>query len=145
MSFGGFLLVVLAMCSMSVDESRYGIARFVKLSSWPDANCIRDVLNSVGDIRRLEALDPPTRAGLQRFRYEGDGGAWAYLTIRVDSEGQTQCLHERLTINEKPSENELRKTYGLMMTVERQLVSRCAIKELAMDVQEEWIGVSRPQ
>jgi hypothetical protein len=53
-------------------------------------------------------------------------------------------VHERLTINKKPSARELKETHRVMLLVEQRLVTECGMKELATGVQEEWENVARP-
>jgi hypothetical protein len=96
----------------------------------------------MADIQRIQELEPPGGTELYRFHYEGDG-FWAFLSVG-ETEGKILLLHERLTVNKKPSEAELKETHRVMLLVEQRLVSECGIKELATSVEEKWENVARP-
>ena len=137
------LVVTLAAVTVG-GEHRYGISRFAVLSQFPDVACLKRVLSEVTGIESLEDLDQPDRSKLHRFRYQGQDFC-AYLSVRVDASGETQFLHDRISVDEKPSEEELRQTRRVMLLVEQRLALLCGMNELTKSVHEEWVGVKRPE
>jgi hypothetical protein len=133
------LLCVMAGC----EEHQYGIRRHAVLAAFPDVACMRRCIDQVTEIQRIQDIEPPADIELHEFRYEGEG-FWAHLSVG-ETGGKILLLHERLTIDKKPSEAELKETHRVMLLVEQRLVAQCGMKELATGVHEEWVEVKRPE
>jgi hypothetical protein len=142
------LMTIMVMCM--TNEYQYGISRAAILSGIPNMACVRNALDQIDEIDRIDETAPPQSAldmigssWVHGFRYEGEG-FWVNMAISKMTDGQIEFSQVRLTINKMPSDEELRKTRDIMLLVERRLSSSCGITELGDRIHEKWFGVEKP-
>jgi len=127
-------LVLVACLGCEMD---YGINRGVDLAVMPAPECVSEILHSTPEISSVEEDHSDS---FHRYRYEGDN-FWAYASFGRDAAGGVWFLHQRISVDEKPSEDEVTKTRAMMRLVEQRLAAECNVPELRTAVREECVGV----
>lgn len=131
------LLVCLLIGGCEYD---YGINRIAELKTMPDVDCVRRAL---ADLREITSVDEShsEQPTFHRYRYAGDG-FWAYASFRRDADGTVVFLNSRISVNRRPSPEEVSTTRRIMRAVEGRLARECSLPDLVSKVSEECVRVA---
>lgn len=137
-------------------EHEYGIYRDAEISSFPDVECIRRVLveaaarnieTTAWDIDQAQHPEAATEVRSTEVRYELEDGSWARLRISETKQHKVLFSHYHAIVEQHPRlsqrdvRSEIDATRELMLKVEDELESVCAMQGLRAGIREKLVGI----
>jgi hypothetical protein len=144
-SIAAAVVVILSACS---GARLYGVQRGAMLSTFPDPNCVRAVVEAVSGPERIREWHLPQHRDERGSLIDGRKHHFSYAAhdVRVElstfeeRSGRVRFLQSYVSVERSPSRSEIEVARRLMIAVEDGLVSRCGQAELRARVRETCEG-----
>jgi len=124
-------------------EREYGIHRSATLSTLPDLECIRSVVNETALISSVdenhwvseEQGNDGLRRQSHRYSYQGPD-VRGHLGIFVDPGGEIRFVQSYIRTDEKPPQTTIDRSLEAMREMARIIEVRCEVEDLVASIHE---------
>jgi hypothetical protein len=130
-------LAAVALVATIGCEWDYGVNRGTELAAIPASACVSKAVRGTDGVTSVEEHHSES---FHRYRYEGEE-FWAYIAFREEAGGGVSFLNTRISVNRRPSDQEVATTRRMMRAVEKAIASECGVPELEATVFEECVGI----